>query len=309
MAFPGRTSTDSVKDALSYFLTNLGVKLHTYERDPSLERRVGEIFDSYPSTKPPLPHIATGIDFALVGYQHIQSFDTKVLIAVYTAIAVTLDSPKDLESVPSHDFHRMFCAGAAQHDDGMLGQLARLMMAFWDHYPRYAASSAMASTLEFINSSILENTSRGMIMTADSLPFIEYRRGKTGIPEAFATFIWERSKFPEEEIYLQAKPDAMLYINYVNDILSFYKEEFSDEEGTYIRDRASATSKTPLEVLYELIDEVIMVANRARRILGEGPARKAWECFMAGFVAFHIISPRYRLHEIMDIQYIMLGSA
>ncbi|EMD31537.1 terpene cyclase [Gelatoporia subvermispora B] len=309
MSSPEHAIKDSVKNALDYFLTKLEVEIPTYERDTALERRVDEIIRSYPGAKPTHPHIVTAIVIAITGYQHIQSFDAKVLIAVYTAIATTLDSPEVLDSLASRDFHRRFCAGAAQHDDDMLGQLARLMVTFWDHYPRYAASSAMASTLEFVNISILENTSHGMIMSSDSLPFIEYRRAKSGIPEAYAAFIWERSKFPDEKIYLQAVPDAMLYIDYVNDIMSFYKEESSNEEGTYLRDRARATGKTPLEALYELIDEVVTAANRARKILGEGPAREAWECFMKGYIAFHTSSPRYRLHEIMDVHYIMTTGA
>ncbi|OCH83893.1 terpenoid synthase [Obba rivulosa] len=293
------------KDALEYFLTNLGIEVPAYKRDIALENRVDEIIQAYPGAKPTRPHIVTAIIITITAYRHIQSFDAKVLIAVYTAIATTLDSPEVLDSLASRDFHRRFCAGAAQHDDDMLGQLAKLMVTFWDHYPRYAASSAMASTLEFVNISILENTSRDMTMSSESLPFIEYRRAKSGIPEAYAAFIWERSKFPDEKIYLQAVPDAMLYIDYVNDIMSFYKEESDDEEGTYLRDRARATGKTSSEALRGVIDEVVAAANRARKILGEGAARDAWESFMKGYVAFHTSSPRYRLHEIMDVHYII----
>jgi len=77
----------------------------------------------------------------------------------------------------------------------------------WNYFPMFGANAIFASTLRFVNVTILENTMEGAILGPRALPFIEYRREMSGVPEAYAAFIWEKDKTPDR--------DACLYIDYV----------------------------------------------------------------------------------------------
>lgn len=84
-----------------------------------------------------------------------------------------------------------------------------------------------------------------------------------------------------------------------SDILSFYKEELEDDTSSYIHARARTTNTSPYEILQEVIDEVVAAVERIRRLLGEGPARDAWDSFESGYIQFHLEAPRYRLGDIL----------
>ncbi|KZT70829.1 hypothetical protein DAEQUDRAFT_764395 [Daedalea quercina L-15889] len=87
-----------------------------------------------------------------------------------------------------------------------------------------------------------------------------------GLAEAFAYVIWDKQHFPDIQF------DICWFQNHVNDILSFYKEELAGEMGNYTGGRARATGKT----VQDVIGETIVLADRVRRTLGDGPVRDAW---------------------------------
>lgn len=93
-----------------------------------------------------------------------------------------------------------------------------------------------------------------------------------------------------------------------SDILSFYKEELAGEKGNYMGDRAITTGKPTLETIRDVIDETIIITERIRKILGEGPAREAWESFAKGWISYHTSSARYRLRELIECQYITIDT-
>ena len=87
---------------------------------------------------------------------------------------------------------------------------------------------------------------------------------------------------------------------YFSDILSFYKEEMAGEKDTFVRDRANVTGKDVEAVLLDILDEVIGAVQRARDILQGDKEKQTWEKFLAGYVAFHFLSPRYKLTELIS---------
>ena len=87
---------------------------------------------------------------------------------------------------------------------------------------------------------------------------------------------------------------------YCSDILSFYKEHQDGDISSYIHAHSLVTGKTLNVTLYEVIDKVVAAAVRIRRILGDGKARKAWDSFERGYLAFHVEDPRYRLEGILS---------
>lgn len=49
-----------------------------------------------------------------------------------------------------------------------------------------------------------------------------------------------------------------------------------------------------------MIDEAVAATERVRHILGEGKARDAWESFANGYISVHLLSPRYRLQQLIS---------
>ena len=45
--------------------------------------------------------------------------------------------------------------------------------------------------------------------------------------------------------------------------------------------------------------------ERTCAILGDGEAKDAWVSFAEGYIQFHLFSPRYRLRELLDIDYLL----
>ena len=88
-----------------------------------------------------------------------------------------------------------------------------------------------------------------------------------------------------------------------SDILSFYKETLDGESDSYIHARARLTGKAVADTLYEVMGEVIATTERIRAHFGEGRMRDAWDRYEAGYIWFHTGNPRYRLHELVDTEY------
>ncbi|PCH34391.1 terpenoid synthase [Wolfiporia cocos MD-104 SS10] len=292
-------------EAVREFLHKMQVSLPQYPRDPELEARVRETLSSWGHEKALRPYIITGIMLTITAYSHITDFETKVQIALFTTFIIAMDDPAVLDSIACREFHQAICFGTVQKESGLFNKFNKILQSMWGHYPTFTANTIYASALRFVNAAILEKESAGTALSSDSLPYVEYKRSMTATTEAYACFIWEKSKFPDVKVYMQAIPDVTLYVSYVNDILSFYKEELAGEEDNYIHERATISGKSVIHTLQDVINDTVAAVGRIRDVLGEGEARDAFESFAAGYIGVHTETPRYRLKEITGGQYIM----
>ncbi|EMD31446.1 hypothetical protein CERSUDRAFT_162851 [Gelatoporia subvermispora B] len=289
--------TETAKTAISNFIQRLNISVPKFARDLELEQRVSEVMNSWACPSCPQPYVSAAIDITALAYSHVTSPEAKVEIAIFTALAITLDDPAILGSLSSEDFCHDLATGRIHADDGYLGEYVRSLARMWKHFPRMSSGFIFTSGISFIDGCILENTYHEPIV---STQFIEYRRVKTGICDAYGCFIWELAQFPDEKGFMQAFPDAATYTNYAHDIMSFYKEILEGETGNYVQDRALVSGKSSLEALNDVIEDTIAIVERVRRILGEGKARDAWESFVAGYICYHVNSTRYRLADIIE---------
>lgn len=86
----------------------------------------------------------------------------------------------------------------------------------------------------------------------------------------------------------------------ISDILSFYKEELAGETNNFVHDRSRVTGKDIRIVLQDILDDVVAAVARARMILQGQKEKEIWEQFLAGYVAFHFLSPRYKLASLTE---------
>ncbi|EMD31538.1 terpene cyclase [Gelatoporia subvermispora B] len=301
--------TEISKTVISNFVQRLNITVPRFERDLKLEQRVDEVMSSWACPPCPRPYVSAAIDIAVIAYSYLTSLEAKVEIAIFTAIAITIDDPKILDNLSSEEFCYNVATGRIHADDGYLGEYVRSLARMWKHFPRMSSGYIFTSGIGFVDGCILENTSNEPIVSSQ---FIEYRRFKTGISDAFGCFPWELAQFPDENQFIQIIPDsgmltvsffrrdAAMYTNYANDIMSFYKEVLEGETGNYVQDRALVSGKTSLEALNDVIEDTIVIVERVGRILGEGKARDAWESYVAGYISYHVNNPRYRLADIIE---------
>ncbi|KAI0728385.1 Trichodiene synthase [Fomitopsis betulina] len=269
-----------------------------YERDMELEARVKEVTRTWPFEHQIRRHIVTGLVMAETSYAHVSDVEARVAIALYTAILTLLDDPHLFDAVGGEVFWRRICDGSLLQDKGIMGEWARVIIDMGRFYSNYSSAAIFAASLRFLNGEMIGNPESNAFVDPNSKEFVDFSRELSGAAEAYAAFIWVKSDFPDENSYLQVSSDVCKYIIHTNDLLSFYKEEQDGEVASYIHARARVTNKLPIATLHEVIDEVVTAAERIRRTLGDGRARKAWDSFERGYIGFHIGDPRYRLQDI-----------
>ncbi|KAH9840017.1 isoprenoid synthase domain-containing protein [Rhodofomes roseus] len=312
---PQTTSTpdiiaDKSRRAVRDLLERLQFTAPSFSRDHVLESRVVDVLRGWGRDMFALlrPYVPPAIIMTITGYHHITDIDVKVKIALFSCLITGVDDMSVLGSSVVRDFHHRLCVGSMQYDTGVMGRLMQTLSAMWPFYPEFSATSIFTSVTRVVNGCMLEQISGkpGIVSSSDALPFIAYRRDMSGLGEAFAYFIWDKKNFPDVELYIQAIPDICWFLCYINDILSFYKEELAGETSNYMSDRARASGDSAQETLQKVIDETISIVERVRNILGEGPVRDAWESFAKGYITFHTHNPRYRLKELIECEYIVV---
>lgn len=83
-----------------------------------------------------------------------------------------------------------------------------------------------------------------------------------------------------------------------SDLCSFYKEEIAGETSNLVHDRALVSGKDITAALREMTNDMIEGVEKARLVLVGNREKGAWENFMAGYITYHRLSPRYRLDEV-----------
>lgn len=117
----------------------------------------------------------------------------------------------------------------------------------------------IASTMNFMSSVALEHGIRQLEIKADNFP--QFLRGLSGDSCSFSIFI-----FPNDvhlNSYIQAMPSMMDFINYMNDVLSFYKEE----DNNYISILSVQRGVPKTVILEQLADLVLASYVSANNIL------------------------------------------
>ncbi|KZT66299.1 terpenoid synthase [Daedalea quercina L-15889] len=305
------------KNAVVTLLQRLQIDIPSYTRDRALERRAADNIRQWGPDLSALlkPYLPPAIVLTMTCYSHIADPEARLRIVLFSTLVIALDDPKIFDASGCRDFHRRLCCGqfhrAGELRGDVLARLMEVLSGMWKSYPGFSAGTVFSAVLQFINGCMLERMD-GICCRAvhppDALPFITYRRAMSGLADAFSYFIWTKAGSSDIASYIQAIPDISSFQNHANDILSFYKEELAGETGNYVSDRAKACGKTREETLQEIVDETVLLVARIRRGLGDGPVRDAWESFARGWLAFHVCSPRYRLRELINCEYVVIES-
>lgn len=193
--------TNAVSEAISIFLEGLQLPILTYKRDLYFENIARKHLCSLGLSD---GCVETAIMLAVMAYSHLPA-DTQLQVAVYTALGVWLDAKIVEDSSIYHTFHQRFYSGSTQFDIP-LERFAELLREMPDHFSWFATQGIVTSSLDFVSATLFESESASLVLRGDALPFVDYRRRKSGIGEAFAYFVWEKERFPDVKAYVQAIP-------------------------------------------------------------------------------------------------------
>lgn len=178
---------------------------HPYTPDAELSRHVHEALGNWSGRRLfSDKHITTGVATGDNPYRHV-SMQARVAISLYTVIAVSMD---DSAWIDCPNVHLDLCGGLDKKGDtgGLARELLRILCSMWNYYPRFSASAIFLSTMQFLNISLLDHNPRDIVFPGDSTRFTEYRRLLDGCAEAYAYFIWEKSRFPDSSVYIHTIP-------------------------------------------------------------------------------------------------------
>ncbi|PSR80103.1 hypothetical protein PHLCEN_2v6804 [Hermanssonia centrifuga] len=301
------TVTEVSTRVIAEFFEKTGISIRSYQRDPEriIERRVLEqvatwkLGDVAPERYQ--RHTTTSISMATTTFGHTHP-DVQVHIALFTVLALCIDD-LEVKSTALDEFVSRLHTGRRQLHP-VLDYLVENLQHLPEYFPPYAAAAIFAATIQFINSTVFDKEAESMPLSQESLPYVLYKRARNSLGEVYGFYVWDKYSFPDISVHIQVISDTMTYLNYANDILSFYKEELAGETGNFVHDQAIVTGYTVEKVLSDLLDEVVVSVNRARVLLKGEKERQTWEQFLAGYVAFHFFSPRYRLLDLTGSQYV-----
>lgn len=145
----------------------------------------------------------------------------KLHIAIYSWLAIYIDDDE-----PGTDelagFQERFHRGEPQ-PSALLARFAEVLQDMSKYFEPLVTNFIVLSTLQFVNATLLER--RGEFLNLqhcrEASGWPDYIRDRSGVPEAYAYFIFPREQCPDIGMYMQGIPDMMIYINYANDILSY----------------------------------------------------------------------------------------
>ncbi|GJE97337.1 terpenoid synthase-like protein [Phanerochaete sordida] len=289
------------RHAVTEFLRRTGLSVPTTRTFPdnAVAQRVRETAAAWDfggiSAERVACYTATGISMARTTFAHNHP-DTQVHIALFTALGLCVDD-LEVDSGALSEFVGCLQTGQPQLHP-VLEHLAQNVRAMPDFFHPYAASAILAGTIHHINCTLFEKQMDAAPLHPTALPYVLHKRARNSAGEVYSAFVWDKFNFPELSSHIQVVPEAMTYLDYANDILSFYKEEMAGERHNFVHDRARVTGKDVRDVLEDILNEVVGAVERGRDILQGEKERETWERFLAGYVAFHFLSPRYKLTQL-----------
>lgn len=230
--------------------------------------------------------------------------EAQTAFSLHNCYILFIDDRMRAEGPPLGDFATQLLSSQPQSHP-ILRSYVKALLDMQAYVGPYAASMTLSAANNFISGIAFERLYDGKVHPPKgAVAFPPYLRIITGISEPTAHYIFPQHKFPEEEylhIYLPCIPDLVDYVNWVNDITSFYKESIvGDERLNYVCNFAHTRDISYAKALKLITQEVCERVQRIRYVLRKSPGlMEVVEDFFKAYMAFHLEQPRYRLREVL----------
>ncbi|KAJ3562779.1 hypothetical protein NP233_g9362 [Leucocoprinus birnbaumii] len=221
-----------------------------------------------------------GVSFADTAYRHLKDESTRIFIAVWTTLILRIDDHYEDYADGLSEFSYRLSRNEPQRYT-LLDELAVMTQGFHQHWGPIASGFMVSGELDFFTSMAVEKCMEDMeiqVSSAPAITFPKFVRSMTGISRAYACMI-----FPADldiRDWLQAVPDCMDLLDYINDVLSSFKEEVANDTANFVTANAKATGTNNLDVVQTLSKLSSEAYARQCELLKSRPevldAFKAW---------------------------------
>ncbi|KJA14331.1 hypothetical protein HYPSUDRAFT_80866 [Hypholoma sublateritium FD-334 SS-4] len=244
------------------------------------------------------PFMKTGVYLAFCAYGHLENEATRIFMALYTAFLVYVDVAFVRDSRNVRVFTERFIRNEKQMDI-VLDSLAQFLLEIPDHWEPVVASIILTATLNFITAPTLEYQTQGMTASPHAEGYPGFLRQMSGAAESYGLMLFPRNLVLNS--YIQSLPEVANFLNFSNDVLSFYKEELEGDNVNYISVRARCQGVPAITAFQQLSDEVARCHAQVCKILEmDQAAYDIWKKFTYGYTVFHLSCDRYRFAELMN---------
>ncbi|KAG9315972.1 isoprenoid synthase domain-containing protein [Chiua virens] len=244
-------------------------------------------------------YLHEGVMYAATAGVHLPHRLTQIWIALYTSCAIFVDDAPNrfLSEMPNiYRFNDRFISNEPQ-GNRVLDAFADILRRTSELYRPVASQLITTATLNFVTANLLEHETRTMKISSAAQQYPTYQRIMSGVAEAYSFMVFSK-EIPLND-YIQSIPEMTLFIQNVNDVLSFYKEERAGETTNQVSTLAARTRKSKLETYGDLTETTIGLYKRIVAILEGFPeACEAFKLYTGGYVRFHTSLQRYRLGDL-----------
>ncbi|EKV11021.1 Trichodiene synthase [Penicillium digitatum] len=302
------TPPDQIKSLIRTFLEDIGFdrSIHVVQ-DHEMTRAVWQYFQSLElgeKTEQSVQQtLHPSVNFAYHGYTTLP-FQVRVLGAIQFLYMFLVDDVAEEFIEDLQAFGQNFVLNQ-QHKHPVLAGLDSHLRNLSHYYGPYCHSVMIKGMLDYINGRIIEHkikVSKFQFSSASRLMPM-FLRSKVGGAEIMIHFLYPNSVFPEEEFVMKYFPvtlELVLFIDFTNDILSYYKEFcLSNETGNFVSNFADTHHVQHVDVLRYLTSYTPEVIKSAYKQLQSNPSLLALiKDFTQGMIMLFTAHRRYHLVEL-----------
>ncbi|KGO63618.1 Trichodiene synthase [Penicillium italicum] len=311
----GKPQIDQIKSLIRTFLEDIGFdrSIHVI-KDHEMTTAVWQYFKGLElgekTEKSVQQTLHPSVNLAYHGYTTLP-FQVRVLGAIQFLYMFLVDDVAEEFIEDLQAFGQNFALNQ-HHKHPILIGLDSHLRNLSHYYGPYCHSVMIKGTLDYINGRLIEHKIRqsNFKFSSDSRLMPMFLRTKVGGAEIMIHFLYPNSVFPEEEYVMQYFPitlELMLFIDFTNDVLSYYKEFcLGNETGNFVANFADTYHVQHLDVLRYLTSYTPGVTKSAYKQLRDSPSLLALiKNFTQGMIMLFTAHRRYHLVELFaDEQYL-----
>ncbi|KAJ5158759.1 uncharacterized protein N7500_008410 [Penicillium coprophilum] len=295
-----------VSGTLQSFLLNIGYEFPPLKLHPAVEDEVKLHFkhNGFPEEfiSKIEPQIKPSVGIATTTFQKTP-FNIQCTVAVFTTYCLIIDDfAHDLDF--RHHLKQFNICLLTRQPQGspVLESMGKFLSSFHSIFGQFAGDMIIKDSLQFISACYAEAESENIQFPAEAHLFPSYFRLKVGVAEAYSFMLFPTTQFSEAECLqycLPLIPYLTWGFNWINDIMSFYKEMVEQDRFNFVANSARCKGVTHIESLKKLCDDTSDLI-RTLRTLGKAHIgiSNAIEAFVSGYVTYHLTQRRYQMGDL-----------
>ncbi|KAJ5472779.1 terpenoid synthase [Penicillium desertorum] len=302
------TDADIAKSLIKGFLEGVGFNRSSpFLKDHELEAAVWTYFKSQNLGQKTEGAVHNVLKLSVTLTQQAYTslpFENKVLCAIQFLYMFLVDdiAPSFMEEL------RYFCQNFTLNNDHrhpLLNGFDKHLRYLSRYYGPYCHSTIIKSLFDYVNGRIIEHEMEktGFKFSSKTRLMPMFLRTKVGAAEILISLLWPKASFPEDKYLLHYFPvvqELVLFTDFANDVLSYYKEfVINEEKGNFVANLSETHDISHMDVLRQLANYTPQVVSSVYEILhGQDELLKPVQNFINGWIMLCTAHRRYHLVEL-----------